>query len=192
MGRPGRPLGRSWAGLGVLLERSWACLGRSGAGLGGILRAKRFTEEAQEAPKSSPRGDSSSKPEFFKKCCFSMEFIDFRGPGVAFSRSESIYNGFALQLNCVIAANSLLNRSWSALGGILSALGGSWRLPGAIWAIWEADMGTKTQKKAQARRNAQACSRWFTIVLGGYRRLAAGSFSRPCSTRSAPLSGAAD
>ena len=29
LGRSGRPLGRSWAGLGGLLERSWACLGRS-------------------------------------------------------------------------------------------------------------------------------------------------------------------
>ena len=44
----------------------------------------------------------------------------------------------------------------------------------------------------QARRNAEACSRWFTIVLGGYRRLAAGSLCGPCLTRSAPLSGAAD
>ena len=50
----------------------------------------------------------------------------------------------------------------------------------------------RMQKKRQARRNAQACSRWFTIVLGGYRRLAAGSTPRLYLTRSAPLSGAAD
>ena len=75
LGRPGRPLGRSWAGLGGILERSWACLGRSWAGLGGILRAKRLPEEAQEAPKSSPRGDSSSKRDFFKKCVFFFSII---------------------------------------------------------------------------------------------------------------------
>ena len=46
-----------------------------------------------------------------------------------------------------MAANSLLNRSWSALGGILSAVGGSWRLPGAIWAILEADIAKKTAEK---------------------------------------------
>ena len=80
-----------------------------------------------------------------------MEFIDFQGPGVAFSESESIYNGFALQLNCVMAASSLLNRSWSALGGILSAVGGSWRLPGAIWAILDADMAKTAQKKSQEK-----------------------------------------
>ena len=61
--------------------------------------------------------------------------------------SESIYNGFASQLNCVMAANGLLNRSWSALGGILSDAGGSWRLPGAIEAILEADIAKTTMEK---------------------------------------------
>ena len=45
--------------------------------------------------------------------------------------------------------------SWVPLGGILVQLGsilrdleGSWRLPGAIWAILEADIAKKkTQKK---------------------------------------------
>ena len=46
-----------------------------------------------------------------------------------------------------MAANSLLNRSWSALGGILSAVGGSWRLPGAIWAILEADIAKTMMEK---------------------------------------------
>ena len=89
-----------------------------------------------------------------------------------------------------MAANSLLNRSWSALGSILERCRKLLEAP-------RSDLGDiankkKKQEHMQARRNAQACSRWFTIVLGGNRRLAVGGTPRPFLTRSAPLLGAAD
>ena len=49
------------------------------------------------------------------------------------------------------ASLSLLECSWSSLGDILSDLEGSWRLPGAIWAMLEADMAKTIQK--QCRNN---------------------------------------
>ena len=92
-----------------------------------------------------------------------------------------------------------MKASWSAFGDSWSrkkdpwkALGGSQERSGRYWRpIWQ-NKRRKNAEKMQARRNAQACSRWFTIVLGGYRRLAAGSTPRLYLTRSAPLSGAAD
>ena len=75
--------------------------------------------------------------------------------------------------------------SWLSLGGILRDLEGSWRLPGAIWAMLEADMA----KKTRARRNAQACSRWFTIVLGGYRRLLMAVSEALSNTLGSPVGG---
>ena len=88
-----------------------------------------------------------------------------------------------------------MERSWSSFGGILNALGGSWRSQersGRCWRlIWQKQCRNNAEKM-MARRNAQACSRWFTI---DYRQTSINhcrKLPRPGLTRSAPLSGAAD
>ena len=86
---PQRPLGvfleriglmdASWSGLGDILERSWTALRPKKTNLerllaaprgiprevSAILGAERLPKEVQERPKSSPRGDSSSKSDVF-------------------------------------------------------------------------------------------------------------------------------
>ena len=64
--------GGLWVAIGGVLKRSWGPLGALLDSFKGLLGANRLPEEAQKAPKSGPRGDSSSKRDFLKKYVFSI------------------------------------------------------------------------------------------------------------------------
>ena len=113
-------------------ERLWVGPRRTPREIQAILGAKRF-------PKGSPRGSKIEtqrrlelKTRFLQKVMFVLISLDFDVPGALFWMSNLIENGFGLQLGCVMAAEGLLNGSWSALGGLRSRKNVSWRPPGAV------------------------------------------------------------
>ena len=86
-------LGRSWGPSGppkVLLNGSWPLQDDFQDRFQPSWGPKGSRKGGQEGPKSRPRGDWSSKHDFFKKHFFFIELIDCSGPGVAFGGSKSI------------------------------------------------------------------------------------------------------
>ena len=130
MGRPGRPLGRSWSGHEGLL----GALGRVLGALGAVLEASWPVQVAKMPPEVDPRGSKidfkrrlALKTRILQKAWFSQWiFMIFEVPGRILKASWRSWRhlgpleGLLKHLECILRAlGGLLER----LEGILSALG---------------------------------------------------------------------
>ena len=165
----------------MFLNGSWPLQERIQERFQRSWRPKGSPKGGLEGPKWSPRVDWSSKHDFFKNHGFSMDFNDFRCPGVPFWRSKSMQNRFGLHLECLMPVESLLRAFWSALGGSWSRkniiLSGSWplwetstrrcqdELPGA-GGRWTEPLGRGFRKARFQRAWRSVCGSWSLFDTG--------------------------